>query len=104
MARMDKSINLIAFTESETEVDELGNPLLEESTRTIQAEELSPGQREFFSAGETGLKASKVFKAWACEYQNEEDLEFEGTRFHIYRNYVKGNHVELYCEVRASGN
>jgi SPP1 family predicted phage head-tail adaptor len=44
-----------------------------------------------------GLNPSKVFDVYVTEYQGEEDVEYKGIRYKIYRTYLNDeSRVELY--------
>lgn len=57
-------------------------------------------QKEFFQAGQNGLKAELKIVTQACNYNNEEIVEYEGNRYGIYRPYRRNDsdEIELYCE------
>lgn len=44
-----------------------------------------------------GLVPSKVFDVYVTEYENEEEVEYKGIRYQIYRTYLNDeSRVELY--------
>jgi SPP1 family predicted phage head-tail adaptor len=44
-----------------------------------------------------GLVPSKVFDVYVTEYKGEEDVEYKGVRYRIYRTYLNDeSRVELY--------
>lgn len=75
-----------------------------EILKEVFAEKRSISQSEFFNAGQTNIKAEKCFVIYSHEYNDERFLIFEGKKYSIYRIYEKDEDIELYCEVRTSGN
>lgn len=61
------------------------------------------GRDEFNAAGEAGMKAEYKFTVWAAEYDNEEEVEYNGKRLSIYRTYGarRDDKTELYTAERA---
>lgn len=57
----------------------------------------SISQNEFFSGGRQGLKPSFKLVVATCDYSGEEELEFHGKRYVVYRTYESGDYSELYC-------
>lgn len=48
-----------------------------------------------------GLRPSKVFDVLITEYDGQEVIEYKGTRYHIYRIYLRDDaRIELYGGVR----
>ena len=65
---------------------------------------ISPvGRDEFATAGQGGFKASFQAEVWGFEYNGQTDIEVDGKRFVIYRNYgPKANgKTELYAGERV---
>lgn len=49
-----------------------------------------------------GLRPSKVFDVLVTEYSDEENVEYKGVRYRIYRTYLRDDSkVELYGGVRV---
>lgn len=45
------------------------------------------GRDEFVAAGQKGMKARYKFNVWANEYNDEQEVEYNGRRLTIYRSY-----------------
>lgn len=61
------------------------------------------GRDEFNAAGQARMKARHKFTIWASEYDNQEEVEFDGNRLSIYRTYGtrRDGKIELYTAERA---
>lgn len=83
--------------------DQIGQKTPLESKRLVMANINSISAAEFFRAGENGLKANIMFSIWLTDYLEEEEIEFNGTRYSVYRTFVndKGR-IELYCQKKVS--
>lgn len=76
-------------------------------TTTVYAEVNSVGRDEFTAAGQMGIKASYQFKIWLNEYEGQDEVEYNGKRYSIYRTYedTRRDKIELYTEERiGNGN
>lgn len=82
------------------EVDEIGQRIPAESKREILCHIEYVGQKEFFSAGQNGFKATIKVITPAVNYENEQIIEIDGERYSIYRPYrrASSDEIELYCE------
>lgn len=68
----------------------------------IYVEEISISQNEFYKAGSSGHKAQCAIKTAFCNYSGEQECEYKGVRYYIYRTYKKSDdEIELYLEERA---
>ncbi|HAH93693.1 MAG TPA: phage head-tail adapter protein [Dielma fastidiosa] len=80
------------------ETDKIGNQIKKETRSRVFAEEKSVQSNEFFKAAALDLKASKMFEIHIADYNKQRQVEDEeGNRFDIYRTFVKGDKIELYC-------
>jgi len=85
-------------------VDIYGDPVITETTRQVFCRVQSVGAKEFYQAQATGLKPEiKFILTDYLEHQEEELLEFNGTRYRILRTYRTGQELEItaYTEVNA---
>lgn len=94
---MEGTAYLISHT---YEIDEIGQRIPVEIAREILCHIESIGQREFFSAGQNGINSDLKIVTQAVNYQNETQIEFNGTDYGIYRTFRRENsdEIELYCE------
>lgn len=95
---MDSIVNLVAINTTKNAFGE-----------DIDTEELTPvlvslqdvGRNEFFRAAELALAPQFVARTAAINYSGQRILEHSGQRFAVYRTYLDGDYVELYCEKKA---
>lgn len=78
--------------------DAVGNPVAQEVPREIYVRVHSIGAREFAEGGQDGLKREYRFDTFYLDYEGENEIEYDGVRYSIYRDYlVPGTErVELY--------
>lgn len=96
---MITEIKLIKKTYS---ANAIGDQIATETKRTVFAELSSVSEREFFDAGQNGLKPDRKFTVKTCEYEHEDALEYNSQQYSIYRTYERGDgRVELYTERRV---
>lgn len=69
----------------------------EETKRTALGEVNSIGQNEKLRAGEYGMRAELMAKIWKYDFRDEPIVEIRGKKLSIYRTFVEGNFVKLYC-------
>ncbi len=66
--------------------------------REVFATVESVGQKEFFSAAQTGLKAEYELSLWIDDYNGEAYAKIGGRNYDIYRTFMrKDGKIELYC-------
>lgn len=97
---MDRStpIYLIGTTYTEDEYGVL-QPTL--TRRLAYANVRSVSASEWFEGGRNGLNPEWRFVMFAPDYHGEDEVEFNGERFAIYRTYQQRTDlIELYCEKR----
>lgn len=82
------------------EKDQYGQLIPVEELYEIYCHVESIGQKEFFSAGQNGLRADLKIVTNAVNYGNENEIEFNGQKYGIYRTYRRNesDEIELYCE------
>mgnify|MGYP001143288736 CR=1 FL=1 len=76
----------------------------DEDVRTAVFAEVDPvGRDEYEAAGQQGMKAEYKFTVWAAEYDEQEEVEYNGRRLSIYRTYGarSDDKIELYAAERA---
>lgn len=98
---MDRSniVNLIATTYT---TDSLGQQIATETSRQVFCNVRSVSQAEFFEGGRNGLKPEYKLTMFFYDYNGEKIVEFEGSRYAVYRTYRAENDVlELYIESKA---
>lgn len=78
-------------------IDSIGQQVEENLTRhKVYATRRSIGSKEFFKAGQMGLKPSFSIKILRQEYNDEENIEIDGIEYSVYRTYSKDDTIELY--------
>lgn len=92
---MTDTIKLIAQAIT---LDQIGNEVAQETQREIYCEVNSVTQSEFFAAENTELNPEFRFTVFFADYEGEELVEYNGSRFVIYRTYRTGDNLELYVE------
>lgn len=101
---MDRSecISLIEITRSQ---DDYGVWRSAETSTTVYAQVDSITQREFFEAGRNGLNPEFKFTLFFGDYDNQPIIEYKGSRYSVYRTYLRRNDIiELYVERKGGTN
>lgn len=91
----------VFFIMETLEPDEIGQYIpTETKSEAIPCRIDSITQKEFYSAGQNGLKPEMKITTQAINYSGEEILEYEGNRYGVYRHFRKrdSDEIELYCE------
>ena len=97
---MVSAVTLIGHGEERT--DDIGQIIQDEIRTDIFADVMSVSQSEFMSGGQMGLKPDLVFRVWRNEYNGEHTVDYDGTRYSVYRTYnANDGRVELYAEERV---
>ena len=89
------TIDLINVT---TTVNDIGNIVETETSRTVFADKGSIKQSEFYQAMAQGLKPELTFIIRTIEYENEPMLEYNSKPYTIIRTYEKDEFIELICQ------
>lgn len=99
MNRVNK-INLISWT---YEPDDLGQLVPVPHKTEVFAYVNDVSQREFYDAGQGGLKPRKVFDVLITEYDGQSEIEWNEEQYQVYRSFsnAKTGRVELYTEIRV---
>lgn len=63
----------------------------------------SVSRSEFFNAGSNGLSPEYVLKTASVNYSGETEIEYNGTRYSIYRTYLApdSDDIELYIQKKV---
>ncbi|SET02210.1 phage head-tail adaptor, putative, SPP1 family [Salinibacillus kushneri] len=79
--------------------DDLGNQTIEESRNTVLCKVNSIGRNEFYEAATHGMKPEIEFVIHGYEYEDEQQVVFEGAEYKVIRTYKEDfEEVELTCE------
>lgn len=91
--------DVITLRKTEISVDDYGVPQNEVTETDVYARVESVSASEFFDAGQNGLKPEYRFTVSAWEYEDEEELSYNGRLYSIYRTYRRSlDLIELYAE------
>lgn len=97
---------LITLITQQRGVDAYGDAVLVETSREVFAEIASVGLKEFYQAAAVGLQPELRFILQDyLDYEGEQLLEHNGTRYRVLRTYRTGQRLELTCtrEVNTDG-
>lgn len=95
----DDVITLISNT---FEDDSIGQQKPIELRRDVFCRVSAISRREWFDAGNSGLKPELMFSVFFGDYSGEKTVEYNGNRYTVYRTYrADPETVELYCERRT---
>lgn len=81
--------------------DALGYLIATETKNTVLCEIRTVSRQEFFDAGKAGLVPEYEIRINAIEYGGEDELEYNGKRYGIYRTYQMADYIELYVEYKG---
>lgn len=85
--------------------DELGQRIpAEKIRREFLCREQSISRNEFDVAGKLGIRASIVLITNSVNYEGEEEVEYDGSVYTVYRVYKPSDRdeIELYLEKRTA--
>jgi hypothetical protein len=95
---LDDACSLV--TQTTTEKDELGQPILKENLFQIFCSKLSITRSEFSSAGVLGHKPELMLVVDSDSYDREKKVIYEEKRYNIYKTFQRvDGFTELYCEL-----
>lgn len=99
---MDKS-DVIKLVKETPIRDEYKVLTVEKTEREVFCQVHSISQKEFFKAGEQGLKPQFRFTiANYADYQGEKIVVYHGVEHAVYRTYIRGTEeIELYAEEKV---
>lgn len=85
--------------------DDIGNQVATEYMNEVFCNVKSITRAEFYNAATTDLKPSITFVVHLFEYNGEEIVEYNSTRYRVIRTYMTNTEeIELICEkVLADG-
>ena len=69
-----------------------------ETSTDVFCEVYSITQTEFYAAANTELNPEYRFNVFFGDYNGESIVEYQGTRYSVYRTYRNGDYMELYVE------
>ena len=81
--------------------DSIGQPVETETFTEIFIEERSITRTEWAEAGRIGHNPSIQLATPYMNYDGQEEVEYKGVRYAIYRTYQHGDIVELYLEKKG---
>ena len=90
--------DVVLLLSKKVEYDELGNAIEVETERTVYANEMSVSMKEFYEAGNKGIRPEKQFEIYSFEYQGESKLKHNNKEYKIIRTQTKGDKTHLICE------
>lgn len=95
---MDRSDVITLVSASYTQ-DANGVRRKTETTSTAYVNVSSVTASEFFEGGQNGLKPEYRFTMFAYDYDGQETVIYNSTRYSVYRTYLgKNDTIELYVE------
>lgn len=101
---MDRS-NVITLIAETTAQDEYGVWRTTETTQDVFCSVESVSASEFFDAGRNGLNPEYRMTMFNGDYNGERTLEYNGSRYGIYRTYLRrSDELELYVERKGGTN
>ena len=76
-----------------------------ETVKTVFADVKSASSTEFHNGFRNGLNPKFVFTMFRYDYDNESAVEYEGSRYSVYRTFRKGtDRIELHAERKGGTN
>lgn len=97
---MDRSVSFYLLTPHRVQ-DDLLQWVDDPIRREVFGQISSVTSTEFFSAGQNGISPEFRMTMFAPDYEGEQDLEYNGQIYSIYRTYYGRNDtLELYVERR----
>ena len=95
---MDRS-NVIYLISKSYAPNSFGQYETTEARRKVYCDVHSITRAEWYDAGRSGFKPEIEFVMFAPDYHGEDELEFNGRKYSIYRTYIAQNEaLELYCQ------
>lgn len=82
-----EELTLIKLTPTQ---DELRQVINVETRRNILVRKNVVGSREFYNAMAVGIRPTAELQVRLCDYDNEQEVEYKGTRYSIIRTIPKG--------------
>lgn len=101
---MDRS-DVIQLIKAEQRQDDYGvwRPTTTKRQVFVQVDSIS--MSEFYEAGRNGLNPSFRFRVFSGDYEAEDECEYKGLRYSIYRTYMRDDDtMELYVTRKGGTN
>ena len=96
MGRFTEAITLIGSTVT---LDSVLNQIETPVEHPVFGEEVAVFGSTFYNAALAGIRPSKMFEVWACEYGDEAKLRHEGTVYRVIRTEtLLAGKLRLTCE------
>lgn len=95
--------DVVTLLKSWFEKDDIGQQVAKETKREVFCNVDSASRTEWRDAGMVGLRAERRVTMPLCNYCGEEIVEIHGTRYTVYRGYIRkgGDEIELHLERRS---
>ena len=94
--------DLITLVSDEVVIGDRGVQTTLRTRVNVYAKVSSVSASEFYDAGQAGLKPAFQFIIFADEYTGQQDVEYMGIMYRVYRTYRRSkDKLELYVEAKA---
>lgn len=70
--------------------DELKQIIFTETSRVVLVRKNAVGSREFYNAMAVGIRPTAELQIRLCDYCDEQEVEYKGTRYSVIRTIPKG--------------
>ena len=97
---MTDVIKLITQTIS---TDTYGNEVATETEKTVFCEVDSITRTEFYAAANTEIQPDYKFTVFFGDYDGQVVIDYQDSRYTVYRTYRDGDYMELYAERKIGG-
>ena len=95
---MDRS-DVITLITDVYSADSIGQMVSTASTSQVFCNVQSVSQSEWFQGGQNGLKPEYKVTMFAPDYSGQQEVEYKGIKYGIYRTYLRQDELlELYLE------
>lgn len=96
-----KRVTTISLIQQAETLDEIRQPVMQETSSTIYATMLEITRTEWTAAQQQSLSPAARILVFFGDYHGEKIAEFNGKRYVIYRTYESGDYIELYLGERV---
>ena len=90
--------DIIYLLSTETEYDDIGNPIETTTERMVYANRFEVSASEFYEASAQGLKPEKKFEIFSYEYNDESELKHDDQVYQITLVQGAGEKTRITCE------
>lgn len=91
-------VDILNLIRTQQSVDDYGDLVTVETPRQVFCRVESIGTKEFYQAAATGLKPEIKFVLADCyDYNGEQLIDYQGTRYRVLRTYRTGQELEITC-------